>query len=138
MQDKEFINNSKKVYGQNLKACREDAKLTQKQLADKLRIPRTEITMIENGQRFPKYSRHLDLCNALELDYISDFPYFQDDVTELKQQLEIKDKQLEIAEQALIDTSEHRISEIGYDDDEDSILEIVNVALAEMEEVNNG
>lgn len=81
-------NKSKIVYGKNLKDTRIESGLTQQQLADKLSIQRTEITMYENSFRFPSYQRHLKICEALELDYNSDFPYFDDDVTDFKQQLQ--------------------------------------------------
>jgi transcriptional regulator with XRE-family HTH domain len=51
-----------------LKASREEAGLTQRELADRLGKPRSFISKIESGERIPRINEFCDLAKAMKLD----------------------------------------------------------------------
>jgi transcriptional regulator with XRE-family HTH domain len=54
--------------GRNLRAQRERVGLSQEELGDKCELDRTEISLLERGQRYPRLDTLVKLSRALELD----------------------------------------------------------------------
>ena len=54
--------------GQRIKAAREKQGWTQEQLAEKLNIGVTHISVIERGVKAPRFDTFISIANALEID----------------------------------------------------------------------
>lgn len=61
-------------FGGRLKALREEAGLTQQQLADRLGIAATTITRLENGGRTPSWETVIRIAEALKVSTDSFLP----------------------------------------------------------------
>lgn len=67
-----------KAIGERIKACRTQARVTQKQLADEIGVERTSITNIESGlQKLPIHQLYR-ICQALKVDPFDLLPSVED------------------------------------------------------------
>ena len=58
---------ARSLFGENLRAHRERAGLSQERLSARARLHRTEISLIERGQRDPRLSTVVRLADALDV-----------------------------------------------------------------------
>lgn len=82
------MKNVKKLLGKNIKYYREQANLTQEQLAEKIGINNRSISLIECGTTFVSADTLTNIVNALDISYKKLFDF--DD--ELCDNIEVKEK----------------------------------------------
>lgn len=60
-----FTPEMKLRFGQNLVRCREEAKVSQEELSFRASVHRTEVSMLERGERMPRVDTALRLAGSL-------------------------------------------------------------------------
>jgi transcriptional regulator with XRE-family HTH domain len=75
-------------YGSELKRLRQEQNMNQQELADRLGIPKTLISMYETGSRYPSFQRHVEIQKYLMITAPSQFPFFIEDEAYYRQGFE--------------------------------------------------
>jgi len=66
------MENVRAQFGLNLRGHRDRVGLSQEELADRCDLDRSEISLLERGQRFPRLDTLVKLARALELESLGD------------------------------------------------------------------